>query len=256
MRPHETIRGRLLYTSRKPDRLDAERGREFFTITKHGDGRRTLRAHAEIDDAPNVLRDVTLTLDRDWITRDAFVRLSVGDQTFGTSWFRFEDKFAECEGWTHELGRISERVEYDQPVPLFGTHPIQGDAWHLHAVDRSGGPGRKIFPKFLMSSLDHRGATGPSLVWHDPGMIVEYIGEDRITVGAGTFDALHFCYGERNSDRPGSNEAGEHPPYEVWVTADGDFILLKAFVTGYMMTHYELMELERIPGDGSASSSE
>ena len=98
MRPHETIRGRLLYTSRKPDREGVERGREYFTITKHRDGRRTLRAHAEIDDPPNVLRDVTLTLDRDWITRDAFVRLSVGDQTMGSSWFRFDETFAECEG--------------------------------------------------------------------------------------------------------------------------------------------------------------
>lgn len=249
MRPHETIRGRLLYTSRKADREGVERGREHFTITKHCDGRRTLRAQAEIDDPPNVLRDVTLTLDRDWVTRDAFVRLSVGDENYGSSWFRFEDTYAECEGWNHYRGRISERVEYQKPVALFGSHPIQGDAWHLHAVDRSNGPCVQEFGAFLMSSLDHRGATGPSLVWHEPGMKIEYVGEDRITVGAGTFDALHFCYGERNSERHGSNESGEHPPYEVWTTADGDFIMLKAFVTGYMMTHYELMELERIPGE-------
>jgi hypothetical protein len=247
MRPHETITGRLLYTSRKPGREGVERGREHFTITKHGDGRRTLRAHAEIDDPPNVLRDVILTLDRQWIARDAFVRLSVGDRTMGSSWFRFEDSHAECEGWLSERGRISERVEYDEPVALFGTHPIQGDAWHLQSVDRSNGPCVKIFDAFLMSSLDHRGATGPSLVWHEAGMRVEYVGEDRITVGAGTFDALHFCYGERDSEAMGSNETGEHPPYEVWTTADGDFIMLRAFVTGYMMTHYELMELERTP---------
>ena len=62
--------------------------------------------------------------------------------------------------------RISERVEYARRPLLFGTHPIQGDAWHLAAVDRSGGPGIQVFDTFLMSSLDHRGATGPSLVWH------------------------------------------------------------------------------------------
>ena len=49
-----------------------------------------------------------------------------------------------------------------------------------------------------------------------PGMIIEYIGEETITVGAPVrFDAWHFCYGERNSKKLGSNEAGEHPPYEV-----------------------------------------
>lgn len=249
MRPHETIRGRLLYTSNKPGRENTERGREHFTITKHGDGRRTLRAHAEIDDAPNVLRDVTLTLDKDWITRDAFVRLSVGDETFGSTWFHFEDTYAECEGYLHERGRISERIEYDSPPDLFGTHPIQGDAWHLNSVDISNGPCVKIFEPFLMSSLDHRGATGPSLVWHDAGMRVEFVGREQITVGAGTFDALHFCYGERGSEEMGSNEANEHPPYEVWTTADGNYICLKAFVTGYMMTQYELMELDVIPAE-------
>ena len=206
MRPHDTIRGRIHYTSRKPGREGVERGREHFTITKHRDGRRTLRAHAEIDDAPNVLRDVVLTVDGNWTTRDAFVRLSVGDETMGSSWFRFEDTFAECEGWTSEHGRISERIDYDSPPALFGTHPIQGDAWHVNGVDRSDGPVVQVFDAFLMSSLDHRGATGPSLVWHDPGMKIEYVGEDRITVGAGTFDAWHFCYGDRGSAELGANE--------------------------------------------------
>ena len=100
-----------------------------------------------------------------------------------------------------------------------------------------------------MTSLDHRGATGPSLVWHDPGMIIEFVGEETITVGAGTFDALHFCYGERGSTAQGSNETNEHPPYEVWVTADGEFVLLKAQVTGYMQTQYELVSLEVHEGD-------
>lgn len=247
MRPHETIHGRVLYTSRKPERKGEERGREQFTITKHRDGRRTLRAHCEIDDAPNVMRDVTLTVDKDWITRDAYVRLAVGDQTMGNTWYRFEDEFAECEGFLTDRGRFSERIEYDKPGELFGTHPIQGDAWHCYSVDRTRGPTVKIFDRFLMTSLDHRGATGPELVWHDAGMRVEYVGEDRITVGAGTFDALHFCYGERGSDALGSNESNEHPPYEMWTTADGDFVMLKAQVTGYMQTYYELMELERIP---------
>ena len=52
----------------------------------------------------------------------------------------------------------------------------------------------QVYDRFLMSSLDHRGATGPSLVWHEPGMKIEFIGADRVTVGAGTFDAWHFCY--------------------------------------------------------------
>lgn len=249
MRPHDTIRGELLYTSDKPDRKGVERGREYFTITKHGDGRRTLRAHCEIDDAPNVLRDVIQTYDANWDILDSLVRLSVGDETKGVSWFQFNDDHAVCEGWTDEHGRISEREEYDKKPEVFGTHPIQGDAWHLSRLDLSQGPHIKIFDPFLMSSLDHRGATGPSLTWHDAGMKVEFVGKDRITVPAGTFDALHFCYGDRDSTAMGSNEAGEHPPYEVWVTDDGNYVMLRAFVTGYMQTRYELVNLERSEAD-------
>jgi hypothetical protein len=250
MRPHKTLRGHIHYTSSKPDREGVERGREHFTITLHGDGRRTLRAHCEIDDEPNVLRDVTLTKNKNWDTLDAFVRLSLGDEQQGSSWFYFGDSGADCEGWTHERGRFSEHEAYDERPAIFGTHPIQGDAWHLSVIDRSEGPKVHTFDRFLMTSLDHRGATGPSLVWHDPGMIIEFVGEGTITVGAGTFEALHFCYGERSSTTQGSNETNEHPPYEVWVTADGEFVLLKAQVTGYMQTQYELVSLEVHEGDG------
>jgi len=250
MRPHKTLRGHIHYTSSKPGREGVERGREHFTITVHSDGRRTLRAHCEIDDEPNVLRDVTLTKNNNWDTLDAFVRLSLGDEQQGSSWFYFGDNGADCEGWTHERGRFSEHEAYDERPAIFGTHPIQGDAWHLSVIDRSEGPKVRTFDRFLMTSLDHRGATGPSLVWHDPGMIIEFIGEETITVGAGTYDALHFCYGERGSTAQGSNETNEHPPYEVWVTADGEFVLLKAQVTGYMMTQYELVSLEVHEGDG------
>ena len=112
--PHVRIRGKIHYTSDKPDRKGQERGREYFTITRHADGRRTLRAYVEIDDAPNVMRDVTLSVGADWKPTDCFVRLSVGDQFKGSSWFRFDDHGAEAEAegqhrvdtHAHEFGRI------------------------------------------------------------------------------------------------------------------------------------------------------
>lgn len=249
MRPHETIRGRILYTSRKPGREGTERGREHFTMTVHRDGRRTLEARCEIDDPPNVLRNVVLTLGPDWFPQDGFVRVSVGDELVGSSWYCLSDDHAECEGLLADAGRISERVEYERPPTMFVTHPIQADAWNLPRIDRSGGPCVVTLDRFLMTSLDHRGATGPSLMWHDAGLMIEFIGEERLRVAAGTFDALHYCFGDRLSRRLGSNVPGEHPPYEMWTTADGDYIMLKATVTGYMMTHYELMELERTPAE-------
>ncbi len=51
-----------------------ERGREWCTVTVHGNGDRTLRALCEMDDS-QVLRDVTSTVDAHWRPKDVFVRV-------------------------------------------------------------------------------------------------------------------------------------------------------------------------------------
>ncbi len=69
------------------------------------------------------------------------------------------------------------------------------------------------------------------------GIHVVFVGREEITVRAGTFDALHFQF----VSAPGLPQ--EHPPYDVWCTADGEFQFLRAGAGGYMQTHYELVEL-------------
>lgn len=233
-----TIRGRILYTSDAPGRRGAERGREHFAITVHGDGRRTLRATCEIDDPPSVLRDVVLGLDADWRPLDCFVRLTVGDRFEGSGWMRFGAGLAECETFNARDGRLSQRIELAHPVRWLGAHPIAADALCLAIHDRSRGPGRTFYPDMMLTSPDHRGATGPLLF--RLGFGLEYVGEDRITVPAGSFDALHFRYVDTAGQLP-----EEHPPYDVWCTSDGEFVFLQGAVGGYMQTRYELVELER-----------
>lgn len=46
-----------------------------------------VHAHCEIDDEPNVIRDVVLGLDKDRYPTDCSVRLSVGGGTEGTGLF-------------------------------------------------------------------------------------------------------------------------------------------------------------------------
>jgi hypothetical protein len=244
--PHRRIRGTIRYTSDQPERRGRERGRESFTITVHADGRRTLRAYTEIDDAPNVVRDVVLSVDRAFRPTDCFVRLSVGDRLKGTSWFRFDEREASCEGFTVDEGRISQRHALRAPLAAFGTHPIQGDAFLTGMVDLSAGPGSRVHEDVLMCSLDHRGATGPMLVRPPNGIRLAYLGREEVTVKAGTFAALHFRFAETEEGAETRNEPGKHPPYDLWTTADGDYVALLARVTGYMMTRYELVEYERL----------
>ena len=102
--PHTRISGRIAYTSDQPERMGQVRGREEFSVTIHADGRRTLRAYSEIDDAPNVVRDVVLSVDQSFRPIDCFVRISIADEFRGVSWFHFGDPESVCEGLTTQEG--------------------------------------------------------------------------------------------------------------------------------------------------------
>lgn len=232
------IRGRILYTSRKPERLGQERGREFFHLSVQDDGARVLQAHCEIDDAPSVIRDVQLALDAAWRPLDCSVRLTVGGQFEGTGFMRFSPVLAECETFNRRDGRLSQRLELDQPVRWLGAHPICGDALCLKLYDLAAGPGKQFFPNLMLSSPDHRGATGPLLF--PLGFGLEFAGREEISIAAGKFSALHFRYVDTAGQLP-----EEHPPYDVWCSDDGEYLFLKGGVGGYMQTYYELVELWR-----------
>lgn len=236
-RDHRSLRGTIRYTSKKPDRMDQERGREYFMINVHRDGKRTCIAHCEIDDRPSVMRDITYSLDEDWYPMDCFVRLAVDDKFMGTGWFRFGPDFAECETWTSLDGRVTQRMETNGRLKTFQNHAIVCDSWHMRLFDLSQTDEVQSIDEMLLSSPDHRGATGPMLF--RIGFGVEYVGEEEIEVEAGRFDALHF----RFVSSPGLPEA--HPPYDIWCTNDEDFLFLRGDIGGYMQTAYELVELTR-----------
>ncbi len=236
---HRIIRGTIRYTSKKPERIDQQRGREFFTLTQQADGTDVLLAHCEIDDQPNVTRDVCLAMRHaDCAPLDCSVRLSVGDRFEGSGWMRFVKGHVECETFNQRDGRISQRVETPQPVRWLQSHPIVGDALLMRLYDLQQGPGKTFFDNIFLTSPDHRGATGPMLF--KTGFSIVYLGEENIDVAAGDFRARHFQIADTAGNLP-----EEHPPYDVWCSADEDYILLKAGVGGYMQTHYELITLER-----------
>ncbi|MXO69448.1 hypothetical protein GRI72_11515 [Altererythrobacter marinus] len=232
-----SVTGTLRYTSNQEERRGAERGREFFRIDVHADGSRTIAAHGEIDDAPAVVRDVNLRVDADRAPQECFVRIAVGGAFRGSAWFRFAPDTAECEAFTAVEGRVRQTMTLDRPLPAFGNHAMANDGFMLSLYDLSQGPGVQVIERLLLSSPDHRGATGPMLFAVD--LALEFVGEETVTVAAGTFDALHF----RMVDVPGLPL--EHPEYDLWCTADGDYVLLKAAVGGYMQTAYELTHYEQ-----------
>lgn len=238
---HQTIRGKILYTSKKPGREGEERGREFFTFTKHEDGKRTMRALCEIEEPdPTVLRDITYSLDENDMPMDCFVRLTIGDKFMGAGLFRMSADAIECESFGPSIGRVSQRIEIEGGYDGFGTHPIAGDAYITKKMDRSKGPHKRNFRCFLPSP-DHRGATPPLLA--EARIQLEYVGEETVTVKAGTFDCFRYRFTDDDAGMATTN--GGHPDYDVWVTADDDAIFVQGGVGGYMQTWYELVEYSR-----------
>ena len=86
------IRGKILYIGGQGE----ERGREWFSMTFHEDGQRTIRAHCEIDDT-EVVREVTYTMDSHWKPLDCFNRIHVNRKFLGTGLVIVNGNEAECE---------------------------------------------------------------------------------------------------------------------------------------------------------------
>lgn len=235
---HRTIRGTILYTSKKPERMDQRRGIETFTFTHHSDGKVTMRAQCEIEEPdPTVLRDIIFSLDENRRPMDCHVRLTVGDRFMGSGWFRFTEDFIECESYGPSIGRISQKMPVTGPFDGFGTHPVVADGYFLSTLSWETGQRRTLNVK--LPSPDHRGATPPLI--SNAKIDAIYLGTERITVQAGSYNSRHY----RFVDEGASGFAGQHPPYDVWVTDDDDAIMLQGGVGGYMMTWYELVSLER-----------
>ena len=160
----------------------------------------------------------------------------------GTGWFRFTDTAAACESWTAEAGRVSQSMPIVRPIRGFGIHAVQSDGWLAATFPYDRGPGhRQFFGRNLLHSTHHLGATGPMLATTGSGL--EYVAREEIAVPAGHFD----CYRVRFV---GLTNA--HPPYDMWVTADGDFLYVRGAVGGYMDSVFELVSLVRGGDDGMA----
>lgn len=162
---------------------------------------------------------------------DCFVRLTVGDEFMGAGMFIMKEGSIECQSYGPGIGRLQQTLPVEGSFDGFGTHPIAGDAYLTKKMDRSLGPHKREIRTFLPSP-DHRGATPPQIA--EAKLFLEYVGEERVTVAAGTFDAYHYRFTDENAGM--ATDKGGHPEYDVWVTADEDAIFLKGGVGGYMLT--------------------
>lgn len=203
-----------------------ERGREWCTVTVHGNGDRTLRALCEMDDS-QVLRDVTSTVDMNWRPKDVFVRVSVRDEFLGSSWFRFNGKQVECEGFTANEGRISQTMAFDEPPHSFVTHPVACDVWHFANIDRSRQEEIQTFTSATCSPLAN-GASGPMLGISQHRF--RYRGKETVEAPAGSFECERVTYVDKEG----------HDRMDAWCTLNDRLLVKMRF--DVLSTTYLLQE--------------
>jgi hypothetical protein len=230
------VRGKILYISDD----GTERGREWFGFTYRKDRQITLRAYCEIDDA-QVQRDVVQTMDERYHPLDCFVRLHVKGEFLGTGWIRVTDTEAECEVSNVVLGRVHQRVPLAVPAESLVSHPISSDALLMAAFDHSKPERIQSWEGGLSTSPLLDGASGP-FISVSRQRSVEYVGPEKITTPAGTFDTHHY-----RLLMTGSRPDGRKPSYDIWCTHP-DYLIVRGEVGGYLNNatgfgRYELVEL-------------
>ncbi len=233
------IRGKIIYVGDEKQ----ERGREWFSYSYRKDGQITLRAHSEMDDI-QVERDVTLTMDSKFRPLDCFVRLSVGGKFLGTGLIRVTDTEAECDVYNTTFGHVHQTVKLASPAVTMGAHPLANDALQLARYDHSNPQKIQKSPALSLSSsplLD--GASGP-MIGVSSGMTIEYVGPEKITTPAGTFDAHHYRFPVEGGGTP--HPSGNARSEDIWCTHP-NLVFVRAEVRGYLRNKtgygsYELVE--------------
>lgn len=231
---HREISGTISYRiDGHPDFPDGNWGIEHWRMTQHADGQRVMRSYCELNDDEPIIRDVISAVDAEFHPHDTYVRLTKNNRFYGSTWYRWTDTEGEYQGYTAELGRISDTVPVTRAMRGFGTHNLNSDSWLAARFDRSKGPGIQTFKDNLLTSIDHRGATGPAFERTTTSSL-QYFGEETVTVPAGTFDCHHFAFVMTSND---------HPPYDFWVTSDGDYLFIRGVVAEPYNWTFELEEL-------------
>ena len=159
----------------------------------------------------------------------------MGGEFRGSAWYTFSDSEAHCESNTVAEGRLRQTLPITRAMRGFGTHSLQADAWLVARYDFSKGPGTQYFERNLMTSLDHRGASGPRFMLTNSTL--QYFGTEPIEVPAGTFDCHHFAFVATSHG---------YPSFHLWVSADGHFHFVHAKLGGERAKRFDLVQLTKV----------
>ncbi|MFZ2998676.1 hypothetical protein [Sphingobium sp.] len=213
------LTGRIAY--RAPD--GSEVGHEQFDLSSH-EGGHILRALCVLDDVA-LLRDVSLSMDRDWRPCDGYCRLVREGREDAALWFAVEADAVWVEGRIAGATMPSQIIPTHRPLGYLGVHPLQGDALivQLRGTEQ---PGVFMPVEAITNSIS---PNGDEAVGACPVCInVAYIGTCDINVLAGDFAARHYQLRWRD----------DWPTADLWVRQEDCLFLVMRW--SQVPTTYEL----------------
>lgn len=201
--------GRLSYLKKS---TGEERGREDWQLTRNRDGSVTMRCLA-MTDKSQFVRDVIYTRGKEGHPIDAFIRLQIGNRLIGTGYFRVEADKLMAVTDSVETGHTMQTIPIPADFFSIVTHAVMLDGWAIFNYDRAcdGEQHRTVYT----ASTRWNGSDGP--LGRMRAVRLNLLGEEEITVPAGTFKAAHFTM---DSEEP------KVPPSHLWVAGE-DKILLR-----------------------------
>jgi len=163
----------------------ASLGEENWSLSVHPDGSRTMQAMSQYG-SPGVQRHVVYRVDAGFRPIEAYLLYWVGGQWRGSGLFSVHgDKLSAVANTpngvlTHEV-KVPENFSF---IP----HPLATDAWHMAYYDKAKG-GEQTITVYDMDG----GAAGPqALLGRLYTQKLRFLGNERMTTAAGTFETEHF----------------------------------------------------------------
>ena len=204
---------------------------EDFIVTRNPDQSRTAQTMSRFPGC-SVVRHVTQTVSKDFTPIDGHVRLYVDNKLMGVVIRHVVGDTVTSIVLPPDGGPIDQSIiQLDVPDMVLGYHPTTAEGWKLQKLDRTHSDPQTLH--LLTVSLTWNGGT----LGHGRKveMPVRYLGEEVITVAAGTFPCHHYFWDTGDID-------GQ---LDIWTTGEDEIVArmygpAKGF--GYELARYETTE--------------
>lgn len=209
------------------DASGARTGRELFSLSRHGDGSRTLRAQCEMDD-DDLVRDSLLMLAPDGKPSEAYVRIVEAGTPLGSGWYRFAGGEVEAHVLEPGCPPVLQSIRLPDEILFFGSHALANDAWLARLAETLPKGSSARLDNLVTCSLQANGGGVPAI--HVTAARIEYVGDTEVEVAPGNLPCRHYRVGY-----------GDYPPLDMWVT--GPERILVRMTWGHLAGRYELLAL-------------